>query len=111
MSTLLSDHKRLGASSITGPASFWGNVCAVPVQAWANVRHEAVVVSGADTGGVVGLSGEDYAAFTAVATKSEVSLSWVIRRTICRLVQGYGVHPDSPLTLAGKRSKREGAQG
>lgn len=59
----------------------------------------------------VSLDDEDYAALTAIAAKSDVSLSWVIRQAIHRFVQEHGAQPELPLTLAGQSNKREGSRG
>lgn len=48
----------------------------------------------------VSLDDEDYAALTAIAEKSDVSLSWVIRQAIHRFVQEHGGHPELPLRLS-----------
>lgn len=58
----------------------------------------------------VSLDDKDYAALTAIAAKSDVSLSWVIRQAIHRFVQVHGAHPELPLTLAGHSNKREGSR-
>ena len=55
----------------------------------------------------VSLDEADYAALDAIASKSDVSLSWVIRQAIHRFVQEYGAHPDLPLMLAGQDGKQE----
>lgn len=59
----------------------------------------------------VSLDDEDYRALAALAAKSDVSLSWVIRQAIHRFVQEHGAHPELPLTLAGQNNKREGSRG
>lgn len=59
----------------------------------------------------VSLDDEDYTALAAIAAKSDVSLSWVIRQAIHRFVQEHGAHPELPLTLAGQSNKREGSRG
>ena len=55
----------------------------------------------------VSLAEADYAVLNAIASKSDVSLSWVIRQAIHRFVQEHGAHPELPLTLAGQVGKRE----
>ena len=54
----------------------------------------------------VSLDEDDYAALSALATKSDVSLSWVIRQAIHRFVREHGAHPELPLTLAGQGGNR-----
>jgi hypothetical protein len=49
----------------------------------------------------VSLDDDDYAALTAIAEGSDVSLSWVIRQAIHRFVHEHGVHPELPLRIAG----------
>jgi predicted HicB family RNase H-like nuclease len=48
----------------------------------------------------VSLDADDHAALTAIAEKSDVSLSWVIRQAIHRFVQEHGAHPQLPLRLS-----------
>ena len=50
----------------------------------------------------VSLDEADYAALDAIASKSDVSLSWVIRQAVHRFVREHGAHPELPLTLAGQ---------
>ena len=59
----------------------------------------------------VSIDDDDYAALNAIAAKSDVSLSWVIRQAIHRFVQKHGAHPELPLTLVGQGDKREGSEG
>lgn len=59
----------------------------------------------------VSLDDENYTALTAIAAKSDVSLSWVIRQAIHRFVQEHGAHPELPLTLVGQSNNREGSRG
>ncbi len=54
----------------------------------------------------VSLDENDYAALSALATKSDVSLSWVIRQAIHRFVQEHGAYPELPLPLAGQSGNR-----
>ena len=49
----------------------------------------------------------DYAALNAMASKSDVSLSWVIRQAVHQFVQEYGAQPDLPLTLAEQTGRNE----
>ena len=42
----------------------------------------------------VSLAEADYAVLDAIASKSDVSLSWVIRQAIHRFVQEHGAHPE-----------------
>ena len=55
----------------------------------------------------VSLNEMDYAALNALASKSDVSLSWVIRQAIQRFVREHGAQPELPLTLAGQPGKKE----
>lgn len=52
----------------------------------------------------VSLDEQDYAALNAVAAKSDVSLSWVIRQAIHRFLVEHGEQPQLPLQLP-KRQK------
>ncbi len=59
------------------------------------------------------LDDADYAALNALASKSDVSLSWVIRQAIQRFLREHGVQSQLPLALvedaAGKRYRVEDA--
>ena len=55
----------------------------------------------------VSLDKEDYAAINALASKSDVSLSWVIRRAIQRFVREHGTEPDLPLTLVKQAGRKD----
>ncbi len=55
----------------------------------------------------VSLDEADYAALNTMATRSDVSLSWVIRQAIHRFIREYGAQPELPLTLAGPADKKE----
>ncbi len=55
----------------------------------------------------VSLNEADYAALDAIASRSDASLSWVIRQAIHRFVQEHGAQTELPLTLAGEREKSE----
>ena len=59
----------------------------------------------------VSVDDDDYAILNAIAARSDVSLSWVIRQAIHRFIQEHGAHPELPLTLAGQGNKREGSKG
>lgn len=54
----------------------------------------------------VSLDDEDHAALTAIAEKSDVSLSWVIWQAIHRFVQEHGAHPELPLRLSASASHK-----
>ena len=41
----------------------------------------------------------DYAALNAIASKCDVSLSWVMRQAIQRFVREHDAQPELPLTL------------
>lgn len=47
----------------------------------------------------VSLDPEDHAVLAAVAAKSDVSLSWVVRQAIHRFIQQRQAHPELPLAL------------
>ena len=53
----------------------------------------------------VSLDEADYAALNAMASSSDVSLSWVIRQAIHRFVREHGAQPELPLTLAKQTGK------
>ena len=55
----------------------------------------------------VSLDDADYAAVNAMASSSEVSLSWVIRQAIHEFVRNHGAQPELPLTLAKKAGGKE----
>ena len=55
----------------------------------------------------VSLDEVDYAALNALASKSDVSLSWVIRQAIQRFVREHGPQPELPLTLAEGAGRKE----
>ena len=58
----------------------------------------------------VSLDEVDYAALNALASKSDVSLSWVIRQAIQRFVREHGAQPELPLTLAGRGGQEGGIE-
>lgn len=47
----------------------------------------------------VSLDPEDHAALEALALRSDVSLSWVVRQAIHRFIQQHQAHPELPLPL------------
>ena len=47
----------------------------------------------------VSLDEADYAALNAMASRSDVSLSWVIRQAIQRFVREHGAQTELPLAL------------
>ena len=51
----------------------------------------------------------DYAALNAMASRSDVSLSWVIRQAVQRFVREHGAEPELPLMLAGQADGKEGS--
>ena len=53
----------------------------------------------------VSLDDADYAALNALASKSDVSLSWVIRQAIQRFVREHGTQSELPLTLTEQASR------
>ena len=53
------------------------------------------------------LGDEEYAAISALASKSDVSLSWVIRQAIQRFVREHGAQSELPLTLVEKSPGNE----
>ncbi len=55
----------------------------------------------------VSLDDADYAALNAMASRSDVSLSWVIRQAIQRFVREHGAQPELPLTLAEQTDGKE----
>ena len=55
----------------------------------------------------VNLDEADYAALNAIASKSDVSLSWVIRQAIQRFVREHGAEPELPLTLVKQAVRKE----
>ena len=55
----------------------------------------------------VSLDEADYAALNAMASKSDVSLSWVIRQAIQRFVREHGTEPELPLTLVKQAGRKE----
>ena len=55
----------------------------------------------------VSLDDADYAAVNAMASSSDVSLSWVIRQAIHEFVRNHGAQPELPLTLAKKEGGKE----
>ena len=55
----------------------------------------------------VSLDEADYAAINAMALRSDVSLSWVIRQAIQRFVREHGAQPELPLTLAAQAGSKE----
>ena len=55
----------------------------------------------------VSLDEVDYAALNALASKSDVSLSWLIRQAIQRFVREHGAQPELPLTLAEEAGRKE----
>ena len=55
----------------------------------------------------VSLDDADYAAVNAMASSSDVSLSWVIRQAIHEFVRNHGAQPELPLTLAKKAGGKE----
>jgi len=55
----------------------------------------------------VSLDDADYAALNALASGSDVSLSWVIRQAIQRFVREHGMQPQLPLTLAEQAGRDE----
>ena len=55
----------------------------------------------------VSLDDADYAALNAMASRSDVSLSWVIRQAIQRFVREHGAQPELPLTLAEQADGKE----
>ena len=58
----------------------------------------------------VSLDDADYAALNALASKSDVSLSWVIRQAIQRFVREHGAQPELPLTLAEQAGRKEASR-
>ena len=52
------------------------------------------------------LAEADYAALSAVALESDVSLSWVIRQAIQRFVREHRVQRELPLMLADQADKK-----
>ena len=57
----------------------------------------------------VSLDEADYAALNTVASRSDVSLSWVIRQAIQRFVSEHGAQPELPLRLERQADKNEGS--
>ena len=57
----------------------------------------------------VSLDEADYAALNAMASRSDVSLSWVIRQAVQRFVREHGAEPELPLMLAGQADGKEGS--
>ncbi len=55
----------------------------------------------------VSLDEADYAALNAMALKSDVSLSWVVRQAIQRFVQEHRAQKELPLRLADQASRKE----
>lgn len=55
----------------------------------------------------VSLDEADYAALNAMASRSDVSLSWVIRQAIQCFVREHGAQPELPLTLAEHVGRKE----
>ena len=55
----------------------------------------------------VSLDKADYAAINAMASRSDVSLSWIIRQAIQRFVREHGDQPELPLTLADQAGGKE----
>ena len=55
----------------------------------------------------VSLDEADYAALNAMASKSDVSLSWVIRQAIQHFVREHGAEPELPLTLVKQAGRKE----
>ena len=55
----------------------------------------------------VSLDEADHAALSAMASKSDVSLSWVIRQAIQRFVREHGSEPELPLTLVRQAGRKE----
>lgn len=47
----------------------------------------------------VSLDPKDHAALAALAAKSDVSLSWVVRQAIHRFIQQHQAQPELPLAL------------
>ena len=55
----------------------------------------------------VSLDDADYAALNALASKGDVSLSWVVRQAIQRFPRERGMRPRLPLTLMEQASRNE----
>ena len=55
----------------------------------------------------VSLNEADYALLDAVASESDVSLSWVVRQAIQRFLREHGAQPELPLTLAEQTGRKE----
>ena len=55
----------------------------------------------------VSLDEADYAALNAMASRSDVSASWVIRQAVQRFLREHDAQPELPLTLAERASGRE----
>lgn len=55
----------------------------------------------------VSLDEADYAALNALASRSDVSLSWVIRQAIQRFVREHRAQPELPLPLMEQAGKKE----
>lgn len=55
----------------------------------------------------VSLDEADYVALDAIASKSDVSRSWVIRQAIQRFVREHGAHPELPLMLKERSGDKE----
>ena len=55
----------------------------------------------------VSLDEIDYAALNAIASQSDVSLSWIIRQAIHRFLHEHGAQPELPLALAEQPRKEE----
>lgn len=55
----------------------------------------------------VSLEDTDYAALSAIASRSDVSLSWVIRQAIQRFVRQHDAQSELPLTLAKQSDSKE----
>lgn len=52
----------------------------------------------------VSLDEADYAALNAMALRSDVSASWVIRQAVQRFLREHDAQPELPLTLAERAS-------
>ena len=55
----------------------------------------------------VSLDEADYAALNAMASRSDVSASWVIRQAVQRFLREHDAQPELPLTLAERASAKE----
>ena len=55
----------------------------------------------------VSLDEADYTALNAMASRIDVSSSWLIRQAIQRFVREHGADPELPLTLVEQGSRKE----